>query len=119
MLFRSAMFPEFATSEESFVTLWLDTYKAKTSEKVFKECYELAVYYQLGHKLATQKVLAANEGVEKGVVSSESIGDVSVSYSQPSTGTAESGNYVTTSYGREYLNLRKSKIIRATAVGVR
>lgn len=110
------LFPEFTEVNESYVETWLDATKLKLSEKVFGELYELAVYYLLAHTVSTLKVLQLNEGVDKGFITSESIGDVSVSYSSVSTGSAELDNYVSTAYGREYLAIRKKKVIAATAV---
>ena len=111
-----ALFPEFTDVDQVFVETWLSVTRQKISQDVFQELYPMAVYYLLAHTVSTQKVLQANEGVDKGLITSESIGDVSVSYSQPSTGSAETDNYVTTSYGREYLSLRKMKVLNMAVV---
>ena len=112
-----AMFPEFADLNQAFVELWLAQSILKVSSNVFGEMYELATYYLLAHSLSVYKTNAANNGQDKGIVSSESIGDVSVSYAQPTFSYSNTaGNYQSTSYGREYLAIRKQKVIRMSVV---
>lgn len=113
-----ALFPEFNDLEETFVTLWLNRSAARVNKKTFGNTYEDAVYYLLGHKLSLHKLGLANGGEERGVLSSETEGDISASYSPvSSTMVSNNTNYTTTQYGREFLTLRNSKVKRFIGMG--
>lgn len=113
------MFPEFADIDQAFIEVWLSNSSLRISSNIFLEMYALAVYYVTAHYLSQWRTLNENEGADSGVVSGESVGDLSVSYGMPNVVLAPSaGNYATTSYGREYIAIRNIKVIGMTAVGI-
>ena len=115
-----ALFKEFISLEEAYVNLWLDVCISQVDEKAFGRQYAIAVYYLTAHRLSVHKNLGDNGGIDRGLITSESIGDLSVSYGQPNTSGGEGDvNYNQTAYGREFLAIRKMQIINYIAAGRR
>ena len=112
------LFPAFSDLEESFVTAWMDQVKIGINPKTFGNMYEQAVYNALAHKLSLYRTSEANKGEERGVIASESEGDISVSFAAtPSTMVSEETDYTSTQYGRAFLTIRNSKVKRFIGMG--
>ena len=113
-----ALFPMFSDLDQPFVELWLEKVKLEISSKVFGNLYSMATYYLLAHSLTVYRLTNASGGIEKGAVTSESEGDFSVSYATaPMPSSSDSSNYSSTSFGREYLSLRKKVVVGLSGIG--
>jgi len=112
-------FPEFSSVDDARVDIFLTNGKLRVSQKVFNTTYELAVFYLAAHMLATSINNENSGGAgtgNKGAVSSEKVGDLSISYGSISSGggSGSSAQLIETSYGREYIQLRKEKTMSVT-----
>jgi hypothetical protein len=93
-----ALFTEFASEGDSRVQLFIDQASRRLSESVFGDYYDDAVGFLTAHMLSRSTATAG-----RGFVSSETVGQLSRSYTQ-SGGILASG-YATTSYGQEFSRL--------------
>ncbi len=93
------LFPGFACEADPRLSLFIAQAQRRVSESVFGDYYDDAVSYLTAHLLSREA--QANGG--KGFVSSESVGDLSRSYTQ--TGGILASGYSSTTYGQEYLKL--------------
>lgn len=98
-----AIAPELASVDVARRTTILDLAKTRISDKVFGTDYSLAVAYVAAHMLT----MSARAGAG-GAISSESEGALSRSYT-----IGNGDGYNATSYGREYLLLRKQRVVGA------
>lgn len=92
-------FPAFACEADPRLQLFIDEAQLQISESVFGDFYDTAIGYLTAHLLSSDKM--ANGG--KGFVSSETVGDLSRSYTQ--AGGILASGLASTTYGQRYLNL--------------
>lgn len=113
-------FPEFSGVDSARIDVFLDNAKLRVSEKVFNTTYGLAVFFLAAHMLSSSINNTASGGAgtgNKGGVSSEKVGDLAISYGSSSSaggGSGSSAQLTETSYGREYIQLRKEKTMSLT-----
>ena len=94
------MFPEFSGKSDSFVNIYLDNAKLSVCSTMFGNKYDLALSYLTAHLM---KITDEN-GRE---VVSMKVGDLSKTFNNSSY---MSGAYETTSYGKQFLAIRKSLV---------
>jgi hypothetical protein len=93
------LFPAFACEADPRLQLFIDQASRRVSESVFGDFYDDAVHNLVAHLLTRDK--QSNGG--KGFVSSETVGDLSRSYTQ--AGGILASGYSATAYGQEYLKI--------------
>lgn len=104
-------FPVFAAESDERVQLFLDEASGKVDLTYVEADYQPAIMYAAAHLLATD---GSNEGddievgAQTGPISSESFGEISVSYRAPAGYASQSewaAFWGTTEWGRRYLSL--------------
>lgn len=100
------IFSEFTCEDSGKVEFLFDIAKSRVSETNFcdERSYRMAVYLILAHTLTILRPGCA----ENGKVSSEKVGDISVSYDTTSGGDNE---FSSTQYGLQYLRLIKENTL--------
>lgn len=91
------MFPEFSTKTDSFIDIYIDNSKLMICSDFFGNRYDMALSYLTAHYLKT----SLDNGKE---VVSEKVDALSRNYKSSS---GENG-YLSTTYGREFLNIKSS-----------
>ena len=102
-------FPEFSSSSDSTVQLFLDDAALVLNEKNWGKRYELGVMYYTAHELTMSIKSARNAGEFVGSTSSWSADGVSMSYTMPNLNKGDEDDYLrNTSYGMKFMQLRKA-----------
>ena len=102
-------FLEFGSIPDSRVQLWLDDALLEVGESAWGDLYEKGVFLLAAHFLSLDQI---NQGEDEsggvtGNVTSRSVGDVSVSFAKATSDSSSDDWYLQTSYGSEYLRLKK------------
>lgn len=110
-----AIFPEFNAVANPRIESFIEIAKLSVAEKVWGNSYGVGVSYLVAHLL---KRAGASSGViggssNAGAVTSEKVGELQRSYALPnfSGGSAEDSLLATTSYGMEFLRLRRQILV--------
>ena len=106
------VFPEFASQSEVRVDMFLDGAKDQISADVFGKSYERAVLFLAAHDLT----MSDPDKASKPQVTSEKVGDVSVSYSSVNAVNNSDNYYMQTQYGLQFLGLRNACVVGATVL---
>lgn len=109
------LFPEFSSVSDQRIENFIEIAKLSVNEAVWKSSYGTGLSYLTAHLL---KRAGAGGGVQggssnAGMVTSEKVGELQRSYALPnfSGGSAEDSLLATTSYGIEYLRLRRQILV--------
>lgn len=100
------VFPEFASTSDARVQYYMDLAVAQVGKIAFGDCYAQAVYLITAHNLTMMDPSRATSGSK----SSEKAGDLAVSY-DTSSGKGMDAMFNQTQYGKQFLQLRNSKVI--------
>lgn len=110
-----ALFPEFSSVSDQRIENFIEIAKLSVAEKVWGSSFGTGVSYLTAHLLKRAGVGGGVQGGSSnpGVVSSEKVGELQRSYALPnfSGGSAEDALLATTSYGMEYLRLRRQILV--------
>lgn len=96
-------FPRFASLTDEFIQLYIDQAILSVNVNIWGNKSELGVAYLTAHLLACN---SRAESDISGPVTQESVGDLSRSYMQLADSNAN--EYTSTTYGCEFIRLRKS-----------
>ncbi|MDC4238333.1 DUF4054 domain-containing protein [Pasteurella multocida] len=99
-------YPEFEDADSEQVGIFIEDAKAEISEKHWGRLYGRGVMALAAHLLRISLNTKENQGGAIHPISSETAGELSVSYTQSISNTSDDF-YQTTAYGQEYLRLRK------------
>ncbi|HDR0997898.1 DUF4054 domain-containing protein [Pasteurella multocida] len=99
-------YPEFKNADPEQVGIFIEDAKAEISEKHWGRLYERGVMALTAHLLRISFNSKESQGGAIRPISSETAGELSVSYTQ-SISNPSDDFYQTTAYGQEYLRLRK------------
>lgn len=97
--------PELALESDTRIELFIDIVKLRNDADVWGDKYNYACALDACHELTM-----ANRNGSGGSVTSEKVGDVSVSYGGYQSGKNQIP-YDLTAYGQMYLNLRKTILV--------
>jgi len=97
--------PELKKLHKDQLEIILEDVIRKVHNDVFGEDTEMAQRYLVAH----YATLAMSPKNTAGSLSGKSVGDVSVNFQAPML--KKTTRYDTTSYGREYVNIRNSKVV--------
>lgn len=103
-------FPEFEEIPDSRIQFWLDDAQLEVGESAWDDLYEKGVMLLSAHFLSIDQINQDDDesgGGVTGNVTSRSVGDVSVSFAKSSSDSSSDDWYLQTSYGTEYLRLKK------------
>jgi len=101
-------FPEFVTYDDARIQLFIDDATATVNLNCLNS--DLMIAYLSAHLLVGGTQTSTGDSLPIKAVASQSVGDVSVSYTTASGGTASIDFYTGTAYGARYLNLKGSCI---------
>lgn len=110
---------EFADTDDETIMKWIEIVKPMVSKKQFGKLYEQALAYLVCHKMKMSGMGSSPLGEEFGNInslgfafSSVSEGGSSISFgASQNSNTAKDAEYGLTSYGMQYLGLRKLVIV--------
>ncbi len=110
---------EFADTDDATLEMWVELVKPMVSKKQFGKLYEQALAYLVCHKMKMAGSGSNPLGDELGNInafgfafSSVSEGGSSISFgASQSSNVAKDAEYGLTSYGMQYLNLRKLVVV--------
>ena len=114
---------EFSTVKDGEIEAWIDLLSPMISKKRFGKFYELALAYLVCHKLKTNGAGESALGALGKISSSFGIGSVSdggtsISFNSSAANTMDAdAEYAMTSYGIQFLNLRKLCVVPITISG--
>ncbi len=97
-------FPEFVASDDTRVQLFIDDATATVNSNCLNS--DLMIAYLSAHLLVGGTRTLTGDSLPIKAVASQSVGDVSVSYTTASSDTASVDFYTSTAYGARYLNLK-------------
>nr|WP_325295001.1 DUF4054 domain-containing protein [uncultured Oscillibacter sp.] len=112
--------PEFKVVEDNTVLQWLDLTAPMVGRKQFGPLYEQAVSLLAAHRMKIagcgEEETAGDGGLQLGIsdtlrVSSYSEGETSVSFNSSAATTQADSELTLTSYGMQYLSIRRMVII--------
>ena len=110
-----ALFPEFSAVNDVRIQALLDIANLSVSQKVWGSAYAPGMAYLVAHLLKRSGAAIGVSGGSSnaGTVSSEKVGELPRSYSAPggSGSSGEDAFLSTTSYGMEYLRLRRQLLV--------
>lgn len=124
-LFRR-MAPEFRDVDDDEVCSWIKMTKPLCGKRVFGSMWEQAVALRTAHRmkmagypLDSQGVASTGPGsVSTGFgVASYTEGSTSVSFNNANVNTGTDAEYALTSYGLQYLQLRRSHVMTIRSAG--
>lgn len=101
-------FPEFDSTEDARIQLFIDDAEIILNESYWGTKYDLGVSYYVAHKLTL--AIRSENGNEDGagVISGKAVEGVSISYATPTINSATDSDFMSTSYGIQYLSLMKT-----------
>lgn len=111
---------EFEEIPDDDIEEWIELVKPLISEKKFGNTYTMALALLVAHKLKMAGYGDISTGrVDDALrVSSYSEGEVSISYSASQSGSISvDAEYTLTSYGLQFLGIRRSKVIPIISAG--
>ncbi|QHJ84905.1 MAG: hypothetical protein [Caudoviricetes sp.] len=110
-------YPEFIKVSDSTIEYFLESSALVVSEKAWGKLYKLGLFAYTAHRLAVKGFLnigldgnpVFNNGENFKTVSSKTAGGLSISYTSQNVSTSNASDYdlASTSYGQEYLRLRR------------
>jgi hypothetical protein len=102
-------FEEFESVPDSKIQFWLNDALLEVGESAWSELYEKGVFLLAAHLLSLDLSNQDEDesGGATGNVTSRSVGDVSVSFAKATSDSSSDDWYLQTSYGTEYLRLKK------------
>lgn len=110
-------YPEFKKVEDSTINHFLESSALVVSKKAWGKLYNLGLFAYTAHRLAIKGFLNVgldgspifSNGENFKSVSSKTAGGLSIGYSSQNTATGNASDYdlSSTSYGQEYLRLRR------------
>lgn len=110
-----SIFPEFAAVSDSRIENFIEIASLSLSEKIWGSSYGTGLSYLTAHLIKRAGVGGGVQGGSSnpGVVSSEKVGELQRSYALPNFqgSSAEDSLLGTTSYGIEYLRLRRQILV--------
>lgn len=110
-----ALFPEFSAVNDTRIQALLDIANLSVSQKVWGSAFAPGMAYLVAHLLKRSGVAAGVSGGNSnaGTISSEKVGELQRSYAAPAMSGSSSDDALlsTTSYGMEYLRLRRQLIV--------
>lgn len=115
--------PEFSNVPQDDIQAWVEMLSPLVSKKRFGKLYDLALAYLVCHKLKISgKGTSATNGLgnlsDSFGISSISDGGTSISFNSGAVGSLTmDAEYALTSYGTQYLQLRRSLIIPCVVAG--
>lgn len=113
-------FPEFAAVADSRIQFFLDDSELEVGEVAWGTLYEKGVFLLAAHLLQIDQIRQDTGDDSSDIASnviSKSIGDVSVSFAKATASSITDDWYLQTSYGTEYLRLKRRMGMGAVAVG--
>ena len=114
---------EFETVSDDKVNGWIALTKPLISKRIFGQVYNQAVSLLTAHRMKVSGSYASSDEVTNQTnafgVSSYSEGDTSVSFNVSNISTADDSWYALTSYGLQFLELRRLYIIPIRSAGER
>lgn len=106
------IFPEFNSIGNPRVQYYFNLSVGQVGKNAFGDCYAQAVYLMTAHNL----VMSDPNRAQSGEKSSEKVGDLAVSYNTTSA-TDDLDSYLRqTQYGKQFIQLRNSKVIMPNVV---
>ena len=96
-------FPEFASLDDAFIQLYIDSASLSVNVNRWGNKSEWGIAYLTAHLLT---LLNRGGNGQSGPVTQEKVGDLSRTYAP--TSAISNSDYASTSYGQEFLRLRKS-----------
>ena len=116
-----ARYPEFDSVDDARIQTFLDEAQLEVGEVPWGTLYEKGVFLLTAHLVVIDQrnQTSSGSGVPSpGQLASRKVGDVAVSFATQTTSPDGSDEwYLSSSYGAEYLRLKKRKGIGAVAVG--
>lgn len=116
MSFRDE-YPEFSKVDDSIIKHFLESSELVVSKKAWGKLYDLGLFAYTAHRLAIKGFLNIgldnqpifSNGENFKTVSSKTAGGLSIGYTSQNTSTGNTSDYdlTSTSYGQEYLRLRR------------
>lgn len=110
-----ALFPEFSAVSDVRMQALIDIANLSVNQKVWGSSYAPGIAYLVAHLLKRSGTATGVSGgsSQAGTVSSEKVGELQRSYAAPnlSGSSGEDALLSTTSYGIEYLRLRRQILI--------
>jgi len=100
------IFPEFNPVSDPRLQYYMDLSIGQVGKNAFGDCYAQAVYLVTAHNLVMMDPSRATNGTK----SADKVGDISVSY-DTSSGKGMDAMFNQTQYGKQFLQLRNSKVI--------
>ncbi len=102
-------FPEFAQETEARITVFLEDALKEISPTAWGSDADNAQMLFACHSLCTVGNLGGNQAVDPGAVKKEKIGEVATEYAvaSPSSDASEEDVLKSTSYGREFLRIKR------------
>lgn len=98
-------FSEFSSIPDATIDLIIDEANIFIGSRYGK--YEdMCQYYYVAHNLTVQQDQQDGDNSASLTPASESVGNVSTSYSNPTTDNADDAYYMSSSYGQKYLEFR-------------
>ena len=114
---------EFETVSDDEVNGWIALTKPLISKRIFGQVYNQAVSLLTAHRMKVSGSYASSDEVTNQTnafgVSSYSEGDTSVSLNVSNISTADDSWYALTSYGLQFLELRRLYIVPIRSAGER
>ncbi len=113
-------FPEFSSVADSRVQFFLDDAELEVGEAAWGTLYEKGVFLLAAHLLKLDQIRQdtdTDSGDSGSNVTSRSVGDVSVSFAKATAQSVTDDWYLQTSYGVEYLRLKRRMGMGCVAVG--
>ena len=114
---------EFETVSDDEVNGWIALTKPLISKRIFGQVYNQAVSLLTAHRMKVSGSYASSDEVTNQTnafgVSSYSEGDTSVSFNVSNISTADDSWYALTSYGLQFLELRRLYIVPIRSAGER
>lgn len=101
------IFPEFADVPDARVNFFLSGATTQISADVFESQTDNAIYFMTAHNL----VMNSPEKAGNPTITSERVGEVSVTYQAGYVVKPQDGYFQQTQYGLQYLQLRNSCVI--------
>lgn len=105
--------PHANSTETDRIGLFITYALPRVSEAKFGDSYDLACAYMTAHMM-TKSPISGGAGANP-MVRKKQIGHVSIEYAVP---FATPNDLDSTGYGQQFLQLRRERVVSATAVGV-
>jgi len=109
-------FPEFADKDDARIEFFIDDAAVELSESAWGDRYYLAQSYLAAHKLALASETESGNSFGLSGIASGSADGISTSFQTPADITATSAYWMATSYGREFLRLKRITFTAARVV---